>query len=117
MDRNSFKSRSIGAQLTAGVENVVYTCPNNYTSHIVLLFASNRESGNKTLAIKWYDASTEIEYYIIGGYVISAYSFLKLDGSYLTLNAGDHICFIPEAGSTIDATLTVEEFYDPTSRQ
>ena len=117
MDRNSFKSRSIGAQLTAGVENVVYTCPNNYTAHIVLLFASNRESGNKTLAIKWYDASTEIEYYIIGGYVISAYNFLKLDGSYLTLNAGDHICFTPEAGSTIDATLTVEEYYDPTSRQ
>ena len=117
MDRNTFKSRSVGANLTEGVENIVYTCPNNFTSHIELLFASNRASGNKTLAIKWYDSSADTEYYIIGGYVISAYSFLKLDGGYLALNAGDHISCIPEAGSTIDATITVEEFYDPTSRQ
>ena len=47
MDRNSFKSRSVGAHLTAGVKNTVYTCPNNYTAHIVLLFAANLGSGNK----------------------------------------------------------------------
>ena len=117
MDRNVFKSRSVGAHLTAGVQNIVYTCPNNYTAHIVLLFAANLGSGNKTLTIKWYNSHSDTEFYIIGGYVISAYNFLKLDGSYLTLNAGDHICFTPEAGSTIDATLTIEEYYDPTSRQ
>jgi hypothetical protein len=117
MDRNIFKSRSVGAHLTAGAENIVYTCPNNYTSHIELLFAANLGSGNKTLTIKWYDATTDTDYYIIGGYVISSYNFLKLDGSYLTLNAGDHISFTPEAGSTMDATITVEEFYDPTSNQ
>jgi len=117
MDRNIFKSRSVGMQLTAGAENIVYTCPNNYTTHIVLLFAANKATGKRTLTIKWYDASTDAEYYIVGGYDLFPYSFLKIDGSYLTLNAGDHICFTPEAGSNIDATLTVEEFYDPTSRQ
>ena len=117
MDRNIFKSRSLGKHLVPGVENIVYTCPENFTAHIVLLFASNVGSGNKTITIKWKDGHSGVEYHIVGGYVISAYSFLKLDGSYLTLNAGDHICFIPEAASTIDATLTVEEYYDPTSRQ
>ena len=117
MKRDIFKSRSVGMHLVAGEENIVYTCPTNFTSHIVLLFAANLGGGNQTLTIKWYNSQSDTEFYIIGGYVLSAYNFLKLDGSYLTLNAGDHICFTPEAGSTIDATLTVEEFYDPMSQQ
>jgi len=52
MDRNIFKSRSVGMQLTAGAENIVYTCPNNYTTHIVLLFAANKATGKRTLTIK-----------------------------------------------------------------
>lgn len=117
MNRDVFKSRSVGKHLPAGVETIVYTCPPNYTSHITLLFVSNLSSGNKTVTAKWFNSHSNEEYYIIGGYVISAYSFLKMDGSYLTLNAGDHICVTSEAGSTMDVTLTIEEFYDPTSRQ
>lgn len=117
MKRDVFKSRSVGAALTAGVENIIYTCPPNFTSHVVLLFISNLTSGNKTATVKWYNSHNAVEYYIIGGYVISAFNFLKLDGSYLTLNAGDHICIIPEAASTMHATLTVEEFYDPSTHQ
>ena len=116
-NNKEFKSRSVGAHLTAGVENIIYTCPNNYTAHVVLMFVSNLGSGNQTIAAKWYNSHSGQEIYIIGGYVLSAYNFLKLDGSYLTLNAGDHICIIPEVGSTMDATLTVEEYFDPTSRQ
>ena len=117
MNRNVFKSRSVGAVLTAATDTVVYTCPNSYTSHIVLLFASNLGSGNKTLTIQWRDSHAGVTYTIVGGYVLSAYNFLKLDGSYLTLNAGDTIIFNSEAGSTMHATLTVEEYYDPTSQQ
>lgn len=117
MNREQYKSRSVGAALTDGVENIVYTCPPNFTSHVVLLFVSNLTSGNKTVTIKWYNSHSNTEFYIIGGYVISAYSFLKLDGSYLTLNAGDHICITPEVGSSMHSTLTVEEYFDPTSRQ
>lgn len=111
------KSRSKGTVLTAGVANTIYTCPNNYTAKVVLLFIANTTSGNKTVSIKWYNASDGVSYYIVGGYVLSAYNFLKMDGSYLTLNAGDYIVVTPEAGSTMDATVTVEEYFDPTSRQ
>ena len=110
------KSRSKGTTLTAGSANTIYTCPNNYTAKVVLLFVSNTGGGNQTVTVQWYDASADETYYIVGGYVVSAYSFLKLDGSYLTLNAGDYLIVTPEASSTMDATVTVEEYFDPTQR-
>ncbi len=107
------KLRSIGTNLTAGASNTIYTCPPNHTAKVELLFISNRGSGNKTVSIQWHDISLETNYYIVGGYVISAYGYLKLDGSYLVLSAGDHLVVTPEAGSTMDATVSVEEYYDP----
>jgi hypothetical protein len=111
------KLRSKGTVLTAGSANTIYTCPANHTSKVVLLFVSNHTSGNKTIVIKWYDASANQEYTIVGGYVISGYNFLKFDGSYLVLNAGDYMTVTPESGSTMDATVTVEEFFDPSNRE
>lgn len=108
------KSRSKGTNLTAGVANTVYTCPANYTSKMLLLFVANTTSGNKTVSISWYDSSEDETYAIVGGYVISAYNFLKMDGSYLTLNSGDYLTITPEAGSTMDCTVTIEEYFDPT---
>lgn len=117
MKRDVFKSRSVGKHLTAATDNVIYTCPPNYTAHVVLLFVSNLGNSNKTVSAKWYNSHDNATYSIIGGYVISAYNYLKLDGSYLTLNAGDYISVNPEVASTMDATVTVEEFYDPASQQ
>lgn len=111
------KLRSVGTNLTAGVSNTVYTCPPNYTAKMVLLFVSNQGSGNKTVQLDWYDASTNETYAIVGGYVVSAYNFLKFDQSYLVLNAGDSFKVSPEAGSTMDATVTVEEYFDPANRE
>lgn len=106
------RSRSIGTNLTAGSSNTIYTCPNNFTAKVVLLFVANTTSGNKTVTITWHDSSAGVDYFIVGGYVVSAYNFLKMDGSYLTLNAGDSLSITPEAGSIMDATVTVEEYYD-----
>jgi len=112
-----FKSRSIGKHLTAGVENTIYTCPKGYTAHITLLFVANLGVGNQTVTIQWYNSHVPDTFYILGGYPISGYSYLKLDGSYLTLNTDDSLIIMPQAGSTMDATITVEEHYDPYSRQ
>lgn len=110
----SSKSRSKGTTLVAGSANTIYTCPNNYTAKVVLLFVTNTAGGNQTVTIQWYSSAEDTTYYIVGGYVVPAYSFLKLDGSYLTLNAGDYLIVTPEAGSVMDATVTVEEYFDPT---
>lgn len=111
------KIRSVGTNLTAGAANTIYTCPANHTAKVDLLFIANATNGNKTVTIQWYNNSTGLTYYIVGGYVISAYSFLQLTGSYLVLNAGDYMIVTPEAGSTMDATVSVEEYFDPASNQ
>lgn len=106
------KIRSVGMNLTAGSANTVYTCPDNFIAKMNLLFVSNHGGNNKTVSIQWHDVSTGEAYYIVGGYVLSAYGYLKLDGSYLVLNPGDHIVVTPEAGSTMSTTVSVEEFYE-----
>lgn len=113
MADKSYRYRSVGKTLTAGSANTIYTCPDNFTSKVELLFVANAGSGNKTVSIKWHDHSENADYYIVGGYVVSAYNYLKLDGSYLVLQAGDYLVVTPEAGSTMDATVSVEEFFDP----
>ena len=107
------KLRSVGTNLTAGVGNTIYTCPANHTSKVELLFIASNTSGNKTVSIKWHDTSLGTDYFIVGGYTISAYNFLKIDGSYLVLNAGDYLVVTPEAGSEMDITVSVEEYFDP----
>lgn len=107
------KLRSVGTNLTAGAANTIYTCPANHTAKVELLFIANTTSGNKTVSIKWHDTSLGTDYFIVGGYTLSAYNFLKIDGSYLVLNAGDYLVVTPEAGSTMDATVSVEEYFDP----
>ncbi len=106
------KIRSIGKNLTAGTDNTIYTCPDHYIAKMVLLFVSNHGGNNKIVTIRWHDASTSADYYIVGGYVLSANGYLKLDGSYLALNPGDYLVVNPEAGSTMSTTITVEEHYE-----
>ena len=106
------KIRSVGKVLTAGVANTVYTCPDNYIAKMTLLFVSNHGGNNKTVSIQWNDSSASQSYYIVGGFVLSAYGYIKLDGSYLVLNPGDTLIVTPEAGSSMDTTVTVEEYYE-----
>ena len=106
------KIRSIGKVLTAGVANTVYTCPDNYIAKMTLLFVSNHAGNNKTVQVQWNDVSAGGTYHIVGGYSLASNAYLKLDGSYLVLNPGDTVLVTPEAGSTMDATITVEEYYE-----
>lgn len=110
------RARSVGTNLTAGTSNVVYTCPDNFTGYMTLLFVTNHGSGNKTLTVEWYDKTTNTWYYILGGYVLSAYNFIKLSEGYLVFNAGDQMRITPEAGSNMSAVVTVEELFDPSNK-
>lgn len=111
------KLRSIGTNLVAGTATRIYTCPPNYTAQMSLLFIANAASGNKTVTIKWHDTSANQDYFIVGGYVISAYGFLQVSDGKLVLNANDYLMVTAEAGSTMDATITVEEYFDPANRE
>lgn len=106
------KVRSVGKVLTAGSANTIYTCPENFVAKMVLLFIANHTGNNKTVQVQWNDISASGTYHIVGGYSLAANAYLKLDGSYLVLNPGDTVIVTPEAGSTMDATITVEEHYE-----
>jgi hypothetical protein len=106
------KVRSVGRVLTAGAANTIYTCPENFVAKMVLLFIANHAGNNKTVQVQWNDISASGTYHIVGGYTLAANAYLKLDGSYLVLNPGDTVIVTPEAGSTMDATITVEEYYE-----
>jgi len=104
------KIRSIGTHMDpGGTAYTVYTCPANHIAKMILLFVSNSGSGNKTVTVEWNDTSEGETYHILGGYVLSAYGYLKLDQSYLVLHPGDTIEITPEASSHMDAIVTVEE--------
>ena len=111
----SSRARSEGHNLVAGAPTIIYECPNNFTAYVVLLFVSNLGSGNKTVTLEWYDKTDDTWYFIIGGYVLSAYNFLKLSEGYLVLNSGDKLRVTSEAGSTMSSLVTVEELFDPTN--
>lgn len=104
---------SKGTVVPAAVTTTVYSCPSNFTSKVVLLFAANASNSNKTIQIEWYDHSASTAYHIVNGYVVNGYSFLKFDQSYLVLNSGDYIRVTTEVGSSFDVTITAEEFFDP----
>jgi hypothetical protein len=105
--------KTVGANLTPTVEEVVYTCPNNFTAKVDLVFVTNNTNGNKAITIKWYDHTNNVDYFVAPAYTISAYNFLKLSDGYLILNSGDKLKFTSETGSTMSAIVSVEEYFDP----
>lgn len=113
MDAKIARLRSVGKVLTAGANNTIYTCPPNYIAKMVLLNIANH-AGSKSVQVQWNDISASGTYHIVNGYVLSAHAFFKFDVSYLVLNAGDSVIITPEAGSTMDSTITVEEYFEPT---
>lgn len=107
------RAKSVGVNLSAGVATDVYTCPNNFTARVDLVFVANNTNGNKTITIQWYDYTNSTYYTIAPGYVVSAYNFLKLSDGYLIMNSGDKLTFTSEAASTMSAIVSVNEFFDP----
>ena len=105
------KVRSVGRVLTANTANTLYTCPENFVAKMVLLIIANH-TGSKSVQVQWNDISASGTYHIVNGQVLSAHAFFKFDTSYLVLNPGDTVIVTPEAGSTMDATITVEEYYE-----
>lgn len=113
MDAKLARLRSVGKVLVANTANTIYTCPPNYIAKMVLLIIAN-QTGSKSVQVEWNDISASETYHIVNGQVLSAHAFFNFDTSYLVLNAGDRIIITPDSASTMDATITVEEYFEPT---
>ena len=116
--KNSRTKSEIVAISTDDVPVTLYTCPANSKSHMSLLFITNASSNASDINVQWYRASLATSFFIIGGKNLTQGEFIKFDGSFIVLEAGDYITIetTSTAGSGVpdtDAFCTVEEFFNP----
>ena len=102
---------SVGTILNTTDKVTAYTVPTGYYAKWNLCYAVNHTGNNKSIDVIWYDASTNTEYYVLDGYVLSPTGFVKFDGgAYVVLEEGDQIRAQAELDSTFHMLNTFEQF-------
>ena len=100
---------SVGKNLTAGVKTTMFVVPQRQIAKWTLLWAVNNTASAKDFGVIWYDKSLNTEINIIFAYPLAAKTYLRFDGgAYITLEEGDEIRVLPEAGSTTTCLVTLE---------
>jgi TRAP-type mannitol/chloroaromatic compound transport system permease small subunit len=99
--------RTVGKNLTANTDNVMFEVRENTAAKVVLLYIANSSSNNIAISVKWFDASTNETYFLVNGYSLAANQYIKLDGSYMKLEAGDKLLCNP-AGVGMSSIVTYE---------
>lgn len=103
------KKVSIGRNLTAGTENLIFTCPDGYTAKWSLFYCINNTATAKNLSCEWYDASQDASIYIFENYPLSAKNYIMFNGgAWVHLNEGDTVTVTPEAGSNAHCICSFE---------
>jgi hypothetical protein len=73
-----------------------------------LAYAVNHSGNNKHVDIIWYDASDNLEHFVIDNYGLSPTQFIKFDGAYIVLEEGDQVRVQVESGATMNVINTFE---------
>lgn len=117
-----FKSYSNHCE-TDATEVTVYTCPDNCTAYMSLIFVTNTTANASDVSIDWYDANyndtgSSDTVHILGGKNLGASEYIQLSSAFLVLEAGDMIKATADntAGGNdphIDVICTVEEVFLP----
>ena len=105
---------SVGKQLTAGVENTIFTVPNGYKAEIDMLFISNLDANNKTTTAYWqhaHDINHKIR--IIDSYPMASHSFVQFSQGSVVMQQGDSFVVQPETGATQSCIITFELKKEP----
>ena len=104
------KTISIGKNLAAGVETVIYTVPDGYTATWDLMYAHNASGSTKTLSVDWYDVSEDTHVDILDSYSFSSKTYFQFsgNGSGVVLESGDQIHMTPESGSSFGIICTLK---------
>ena len=100
---------SVGTTLTTATKTTVYTVPTGYYAMWNLAYAVNHSGNNKFIDIIWYDASDNLEHFVLDNYVLSPTQFIKFDGgAYIVLEEGDQVRVQAEASATFNVINTFE---------
>ena len=100
---------SIGKNLTAGTETVIYTVPDGYIAVWDLLYVHNGGGNTKTITIDWYDVSESTHVSILENYSMGSKTYFQFNGngSGVVMEAGDQIHMTPEDSSDFGIICTV----------
>lgn len=106
------KQISVGKNLAAGVETIVYTVPQGYRAVWDLMYAHNSTGNNKTLTVDWYDSSEDAHIKILENYPFAATAYFQFSGqgSGVVMEEGDevHMTTAAESAFGIICTFTLE---------
>lgn len=101
------RKRSIGTNLTDTTKVTAYTVSTGITADWTLLYIVNTGSTN-SISVFWYDASTNTEFYIVGGKNLGTGEFLLFNGAEVVLQAGDQIRYQLGSNGAMTVIATVE---------
>ena len=103
---------SVGKNLTAGVEEIVYTVPRGYYAIWNLMYAHNATGSNKYLTADWYDSSEDVHVDILDQYNFTAKTYFQFsgNGSGVVMEEGDQVHMTSETGSSFGIICTFELF-------
>ena len=104
------RSISVGKNLAAGTETVVYTVPTGYTAKWTLCYAHNSLGTGKTLSIDWYDTSAATHVAILEQYSFTSKMYFQFNapGTGVILEEGDQVHMTTESGSSFGIICTFE---------
>ena len=99
---------SIGKNLTAGAESVVYTVPDGYNAVWNLMYLHNSSGNTKTISVDWVDSSESVTIPILTSQSFASKEYFQFNGngSGVVLEAGDQIKMTPAADSDFGVVCT-----------
>jgi hypothetical protein len=101
---------SVGKNLVAATETVIYTVPEGYYAIWNLMYAHNATGTNKFLTVDWYDTSTSTHINVLDQYNFTSKTYFQLlgNGSGVVMEAGDQVHMTSETGSSFGIICTFE---------
>ena len=108
------ESITVAATATGADSTVLYTCPANYNASIDMLLVSNNNSSSKKAYIQFYHADDTTYYYMLKDHAIAGNTaYNVLDNSTMHLHAGDKITLYGQTTNTLQATISLKEYFNP----
>jgi len=100
---------SIGKNLTAGVETVVYTVPEGYQATWNLMYIHNGGGNTKALTVEWQETVSGVDIAVLDARTFASKEYFQFTGygSGVVLQERDQIKMTPEAGSAFSIICTV----------
>ena len=105
---------TIASTTADAAATIVYTCPPKHDASIDLLHIANNNNASKKVYVQFYHVEDTTYHYIIKNHAIAGNSAENLfNAAPMYLHAGDMIVMYGETTNTMEALISVRQFYNP----